>query len=231
MAWISSAPRAASSMARVTAVGRPLATSMAKLGPDITAGIASGSSSASTSVMNLPVASSIPLEQRTTGACGLNQPSRRVSVARVCWAGVTQKRASKPARSPRWVVARKAGFRGTPGRKTVFSWRVLMASATSGSSAQRRTDWPSRVSICAMAVPQAPAPITPIFLKCVVMGALWRRPGWGASGASAEELERVGRKRCGAEHKDHVPDKNLPEVLDRLAFPCSVRLGDHSREI
>ena len=68
---------------------------MAKLGPDMTAGLASGSASASTSVMNFPVESSMPFEQRTTGVPGAIWPFRAASVLRVCCAGATAKSASR----------------------------------------------------------------------------------------------------------------------------------------
>ena len=65
------APSASSAQARVTAVGRPRATSPAKLGPDSTAGAASGRVSASTSVISFSVPCSTPLAHSTTG-----RPSR-----------------------------------------------------------------------------------------------------------------------------------------------------------
>ena len=51
----------------MTAVGWPRATSSAKVGPDSTAAGRPGSTSATTSVMDAPLACSIPLEQITTG--------------------------------------------------------------------------------------------------------------------------------------------------------------------
>ncbi len=56
-----------SAQASVTAVGSPRATSVAKLGPERIAGVASGSTSATISVMNLCVPRSMPLAQATTG--------------------------------------------------------------------------------------------------------------------------------------------------------------------
>ena len=60
-----------SAAASVTAVGRPRATSAAKLGPDRIAGIASGAASAITSVMNLCVPRSMPLAQAITRRAGV----------------------------------------------------------------------------------------------------------------------------------------------------------------
>ena len=92
-------PSASSAQASVTAVGRPRATSMAKLGPDRTAAGAPGRISASTSVISLPVSRSIPLAHSTTGAplpiCGA-APSRTL---RRCCAGTTASTASQSARS------------------------------------------------------------------------------------------------------------------------------------
>ncbi len=59
-----------SGAASVMAVGKPAATSAAKLGPESTAVTALGISSASTSLMRLPVACSRPLAAMMTGvAC------------------------------------------------------------------------------------------------------------------------------------------------------------------
>ena len=59
-----------SSQAMVTALGRPRATSAAKLGPDRTAGVAVGIVSASTSVISFSEPRSTPLAHRTMGRPG-----------------------------------------------------------------------------------------------------------------------------------------------------------------
>jgi hypothetical protein len=51
----------------VTAVGRPAATSCAKVGPDSTATGAVGQTSRATSCSSCPLLSSMPLEQRISG--------------------------------------------------------------------------------------------------------------------------------------------------------------------
>ncbi|MNI60723.1 hypothetical protein D3C73_1159550 [compost metagenome] len=61
---------AASAQARVTALGRPRATSAAKLGPDSTAAVAEGIVSASTSVISFSEPRSMPLEHRMMGRPG-----------------------------------------------------------------------------------------------------------------------------------------------------------------
>ena len=71
IARIQASPTARSGQASVTAVGRPFATSLAKDGPERTAGEACGASSASTSVISLSVPRSIPFEHSATGVPGL----------------------------------------------------------------------------------------------------------------------------------------------------------------
>ena len=59
-------------------------------------------------------------------------------------------------------VARIVGASAAEGRNSELVWRALISSASSGSSAHSSTSRPSAASICASAVPQALAPITPI---------------------------------------------------------------------
>jgi hypothetical protein len=63
-------PSALSSQASVTAVGRPAATSCAKVGPDSTAIGEVGQTSCATSCSSLPLRSSMPFEQRISGMSG-----------------------------------------------------------------------------------------------------------------------------------------------------------------
>ena len=108
-----SLPSAGSAHPSATAVGRPRATSAAKLGPDNTAIAASGRVSAKTSVIKAPVASSKPLAQTTSG---VDPAGSAAATARVCWAGVTSRTASAAPVSARSDVALIVGDSGTPGR-------------------------------------------------------------------------------------------------------------------
>ena len=132
----SSSAQPVSGQASVTAVGRPRATSPAKLGPDSTAGRACGMVSARTSVISFSDPCSIPLAQRTMRRPSRTCGAKALSVARKCWAGATASTTSLPARSAKSPVARIAGSRSTPGRKLVFSWLVFTAATTSASRAQ-----------------------------------------------------------------------------------------------
>ena len=68
MAWAMASPNPISAQARVTAQGRPRATSAAKLGPERTATGRSGMTSAATSLISRSEPCSTPLAQSTTGA-------------------------------------------------------------------------------------------------------------------------------------------------------------------
>ena len=150
--------------ASVTAVGSPAATSCANVGPDSTAISLAGAASRATSCMARPVPASIPLAHSTrsrgafdelrTGICAI--------VAARCCAGVTSSNGLQPAMSARSLVARIEGASAAEGRNGELVWRVLISSASSGSRAQSSTSRPSAASICASAVPQAPAPMTPM---------------------------------------------------------------------
>ena len=100
----------------MTAVGKPRATSPAKLGPDRTAAGAPGKVSASTSVISFIVPRSTPLEHSTTGTPARWQGAKAVRVARICWAGGTARIRSHPPRSARSDVKLNASASGTPGR-------------------------------------------------------------------------------------------------------------------
>src|SRR3546814_1988639 len=108
-------PKVLSAQAKVTAVGRPTATSCAKVGPDRTAMGAPGWTLAATSDINLCEPASIPLEQSMSGRLPTGALPR---IAPRCCAGVTTRTASQTARSSRLVVALIAGFRSLQSRKT-----------------------------------------------------------------------------------------------------------------
>ena len=75
-------------------MGNPFATSIAKLGPDKTAGMAVGATSAKTSDMKLWDEISIPLEQSTIGMPDFMNGTNDFKMLRVCWAGATERTAS-----------------------------------------------------------------------------------------------------------------------------------------
>src|SRR3546814_9357187 len=95
-------PKVLSAQAKVTAVGRPTATSCAKVGPDRTAMGAPGWTLAATSDINLCEPASIPLEQSMSGRLPTGALPR---IAPRCCAGVTTRTASQTERSSRLVVA------------------------------------------------------------------------------------------------------------------------------
>ena len=80
----------------VTAVGRPRATSRAKLGPERTAGVSLGAASSATCVMRLALPRSSPLAAMTTGVIGVTRRAITPSTARTDWAGTATTRRSAP---------------------------------------------------------------------------------------------------------------------------------------
>ena len=106
-------PSASSSHASVTAVGRPAATSCAKVGPDSTATGLVGQTSRATWWSISPLPSSIPFEHRISGMSGHGE---RDSTARICCAGVTTSHASQLDSSEKLLVARIAGLSFCPRR-------------------------------------------------------------------------------------------------------------------
>ena len=99
----SSAATFSSRAASVTAVGRPRATSAAKLGPDKIAGTALGAHSAMMSDMNLCVPASMPLAQTTSGVPAATAGASAVTTERIACAGTTSSSAS--ARGGRGGIA------------------------------------------------------------------------------------------------------------------------------
>jgi hypothetical protein len=69
--------------------------------------------------------------------------------------------ASQSQAIPNESAAFRDAGKGTPGRKAVFSWRLLIARITESSRAQRVVATPFAAHKEASAVPQAPPPITP----------------------------------------------------------------------
>ena len=166
----SAAPSAPSAQASVTAVGLPSATSRAKVGPDRIATGLPGAIWAATSLISRPLTASTPLLATTSGTPSARTGSASASVTRKYCAGVAQTSRSLSRAAWRIAdVARIAGSSGTSRRKTGFSWRSLMSRTVAGSFAHSVTSSPARASVCASAVPHAPAPMTAAVLNCFVM--------------------------------------------------------------
>ena len=85
---------AASALAIVTAVGRPRATSAAKLGPDMTAKGDAGNISAPICDIVASEPASIPLAQCSSGSPGAATAAQAPSTPRRNWAGTTSSAAS-----------------------------------------------------------------------------------------------------------------------------------------
>lgn len=151
------------SAASTIAVGRPRATSCAKLGPDSTAIPAPGSACPIASASNPDPGCAKPFAARTMwrGTLAVRPIAPATSVA---WAAGTARMAMSASAS---VAARStdmsiAGARATPGRQGVFWPRSRIAATTSARRAQSATLRPCAACACASAVPQAPAPMIAI---------------------------------------------------------------------
>ncbi len=166
------AARPASAAASVIAVGRPAATSCAKVGPDSTACGRCGARSRAMSIGKAKLPASIPLLQKISGASPTGSSAR---TARRNGTGTTISSASRSAKSARLPVAVSDADSAAPGRKTGLRWSALIAATTSSSRAHSRTGAPSAASIWASAVPHAPPPTTPNRVKRDVMLSLQRR--------------------------------------------------------
>ena len=147
--------------ASVTAVGRPRATSAAKLGPDRIAGIAAGAHSAMISVMNLCVPCSMPLAQAMTGVRGAR--SRASALTHGAHRlrrhhqqdRVVRRAASASSRRHRdGVVDPHAGQEACSRAASRVARRCRRRTPTASRSR------PARAATLASAVPQAPPPST-----------------------------------------------------------------------
>ncbi len=128
------------------------------------------------------------------------------STARMCWAGVTISQASHASSSARSRSRANRRLSGMPGRKTLFSWRALTASTTSGSSAQSSVSRPPVAATCASAVPQAPPPITPSLMPSHLRrgpSPRFRRAASAPAPARRGRRIRPRRKALGARPGDH----------------------------
>jgi len=182
MISISLWPTFSSSQASVTAVGRPAATSRAKVGPDRTAMGWFSVVSVRTSVIKEQVPCSTPFEQMTRGVPGC-RPVRRLSTThRKNWDGTTNKMAAECAdAAARSLVATMSDSRSTSGRNIGFPRPALMDSTTSGSRTHITASCPFRRTTQARAVPQAPPPMIvildiPLALACGFQFV--KRPAW-----------------------------------------------------
>jgi hypothetical protein len=199
--------------ARVTAVGRPRATSPAKLGPERTAGLACGTVSASTSVISFSEPCSTPLEQSRIGRPSRTCGAKAASAERVCWAG----RRQAPGRCrPGSELAGGADHRveRQAGRKTLFSWRVLIASTTSalagperdlaagpGADLGQRRAPGAAADDAAFAAAHAFAPLRPALWVGAPRGGLVQRPARAGHGVQA--VGEPERQPLGAGQRDH----------------------------
>ena len=93
----SRAASVASRAAIVTAVGRPRATSVAKLGPDRIAGGLPASTSPAISDIRLPLSRSMPFAQMTFGVPGAISGAMSDKASRSACAGTTESTISAPS--------------------------------------------------------------------------------------------------------------------------------------
>ena len=118
-----------------------------------------------TSLIRLVVPSSTPFISETkTASVGMMSVQWPRFSRSVC-EGIDSTTNSAPAAaSSGSLVARTVGGSSIPGKYSVFSWRSLIASHTSGRRPQMVTSWPASASTRLNAVPQEPAPNTATFV-------------------------------------------------------------------
>ena len=186
-------------------MGRPRATSPAKLGPDSTAGAAAATVSASTSVISFSEPCSIALgaqhhRQAGAGVQGEIAAARRADAAPATTARM-KSRSGQIRRGRRWRGRRRRA--ATPGRNSRFSCvGVDRARPPRPRAPRAAAPGPARAATWASAVPQAPPPSTP-----TVAVTPWRplRPGtWvGLASAAASSSGQRGRAD-GVQAVDHA---------------------------
>ena len=153
------------------AVGSPRATSPAKLGPEITAKGRGPRHSSATWCSSLPVRGSRPLVAQLTELSALHSGAADSSTCRNAWLGTTTRTSSLYCTAePRSSVTSSRSGNEMPGRNSLFSpsWRSCFTCA--GRWLQSFTLAPLRLSTMASAVPQEPAPRTPITGVLAIMG-------------------------------------------------------------
>ncbi len=148
--------------ASVTAVGKPLQTSIAKLGPDRAASSTWGASSLITSLMNLCVSRSMPLAQFTKAAPLRRNGRAHRTTARIACAGTTPSTISASTNSSRSLVGATAVARGNPGRWRRFSRSRANAAIWATSCPHNATRPRPDAATLARATPHAPAPSTKV---------------------------------------------------------------------
>src|SRR5215813_2476197 len=161
------AAREMSVEAAVSAVGSPLATSLANDGP-LTAAMRGVNpekrltTSRMTSVMRRSVSFSMPFDALTNSMLGRSHCDMCSKVRRQWCDGITLTTISAPdSASFRSFVALTEDGTSIPGRNRLLTCDCCRLAATSFSYAQRQTScFARRPATMARAVPQAPAPIT-----------------------------------------------------------------------
>ena len=145
----------------------PRATSAAKLGPDRIAGTAAGAHSAITSVMNFSVPRSIPLAQTIIGVRGAISGASNFVTARTACAGTTTRIAGACAASAGIGGDRNAVIDAYAGQELAFAFFGKLREREQASGSQSVTSRPARAQVSASAVPQAPAPMTAMWLNAM----------------------------------------------------------------
>ena len=146
-----------------TVVGSPRPTSSAWLGPDITATSACGISCSTISDWIISVLSSIPLDTITISCPSAINSARLCAVLLVNGDGTASTTISFPAAAVfRSVVKEIVSGIFTPGSLSLCSCSFVSISTSSSRIDHTVTLCPLCARTTASAVPQLPAPITPI---------------------------------------------------------------------
>jgi len=152
----------------VTTVGKRSPTSRAKLGPDRTANLLAGSITKTS--FKIPeivrrVLFSIPLEAETTTASSFINSTIFFAVSLTTWEGVAISRNFFPETTLS-ISLNGEIFSDSfiSGKKVLFSIFSDIWRRTSSSKTHRSTGKPFKARRFARAVPQLPAPMTPIFI-------------------------------------------------------------------
>ncbi|MNK60366.1 hypothetical protein D3C87_794990 [compost metagenome] len=144
------------------ALGCPMATSLARLGPESTPTFLQEVSSSRIWLMRMKESGSMPLMAWIRIWLPSSVSPRRAMVSRRAWDGTTTR--ITPHCSPREarsVVAVRPGCSSSSGRYFALRRVALIASAASGSRTQSVTGRSLEAARCASTVPQDPPPTTP----------------------------------------------------------------------
>ena len=154
--------KASSVAATVTAVGRRLATSPAKVGPERTPrGTSEGSSSAATSWRRRPLDGSSPLVAHSSPEPPAGIAASSATSSLNAWLGTATRHApaGPTTLESTGSTSRPSGKRW-PGRYFSLLPSRAMAANPASSRPHSATAWPLRASRIASAVPHEPAPST-----------------------------------------------------------------------